>query len=75
VKYGLAIESLLFSLSASYVHYCSRSTLLGPTQLPTQWVPGPVSQGVRRQGREVNHSRPSSAEVNNGGALVFIAQG
>jgi len=35
---------------------------LGPTQPPLQWVPG-LSPGVRRPGRGVDHSPPSSAEV------------
>jgi hypothetical protein len=38
-------------------------TALGPTQLPIQWVPGALSMGVKRQGREADHSPPSSAEV------------
>jgi hypothetical protein len=33
---------------------------------PIQWVPG-----VKRQGREVNHSPPSSAQVKNGGAIPY----
>jgi hypothetical protein len=37
---------------------------LGPTQPPIQWVPG-----VKRPGREADHSPPSSAEVKNGGAM------
>jgi hypothetical protein len=36
---------------------------LGPTQPPIQWVPGALSLGVKRSGREVDHSPPSSAEV------------
>jgi hypothetical protein len=36
---------------------------LGPTQSPIQWVPGALSLGVKRQGREADHSPPSSAEV------------
>jgi hypothetical protein len=36
---------------------------LGPTQPPIQWVPGAVSLGVKRPGREADHSPPSSAEV------------
>jgi hypothetical protein len=36
---------------------------LGPTQPPTQWVPGALSLGVKRQRRESDHSPPSSAEV------------
>jgi hypothetical protein len=37
---------------------------LGPTQPPIQWVPGALSLEVKRQGREADHSPPSSAEVN-----------
>jgi hypothetical protein len=38
-------------------------TALGPTQPPIQCVPGALSPGVKRLGREVDHSPPSSAEV------------
>jgi hypothetical protein len=38
--------------------------VLGPTQLPIQWVPGALSPGVKRLGREADHSPPTSAEVN-----------
>jgi hypothetical protein len=38
-------------------------TALGPTQSPNQWVPGALSLRVERQGREADHSPPSSAEV------------
>jgi hypothetical protein len=38
-------------------------TVLGPTQPLIQWVPGALSLGVKRQGREADHSLPSSAEV------------
>jgi hypothetical protein len=34
-----------------------------PTQTPIQWVPGALSLGVKRPGREADHSPPSSAEV------------
>jgi hypothetical protein len=36
---------------------------LGPTQSPIQWIPGALSLGVKRQGREVDHLPPASAEV------------
>jgi hypothetical protein len=36
---------------------------LGPTQPPIQWVPGVLSLGVKRLGREADHLPPSSAEV------------
>jgi hypothetical protein len=38
-------------------------TALGPTQSPIQWVPGALSLGVKRPGREADHSSPSTTEV------------
>jgi hypothetical protein len=38
---------------------------LGTTQSPIQWVPGALSQGVKRPGREANYSPQSNAEVKN----------
>jgi hypothetical protein len=35
-------------------------------QTPIQWAPRALSPGAQRQGREADHSRPSSAEVTNG---------
>jgi hypothetical protein len=36
---------------------------LGPTQPPIQWVPVALSPGVKRLGREADHSPPASAGV------------
>jgi hypothetical protein len=36
---------------------------LGPTQPPNQWVPGSLSLGIKRPGREAYHLPPSSAKV------------
>jgi hypothetical protein len=36
---------------------------VGPTQPPIQLVPGALSPGVKRQGREAGDSPPASAEV------------
>jgi hypothetical protein len=41
----------------------------GPTQPPIQWVTGALSLGVKRPGRESDHSSPSSAEVKNARCL------
>jgi hypothetical protein len=38
-------------------------TALEPTQPPIQWVPGAISLGLKRPGREADHSPPRSAEV------------
>jgi hypothetical protein len=46
--------------------YTTMSRLaLGPTHPPIQWVPGTLSLGVKRPGREADHSPPSSAKVKN----------
>jgi hypothetical protein len=38
-------------------------TALGPTQPPIKWVPGALSLGVKRPGRESDNSPPSIAKV------------
>jgi len=38
---------------------------VGPSQPPVQWVPGTLSLGVKRPGREAENSPPSSADVKN----------
>jgi hypothetical protein len=38
-------------------------TALGPTQPPIQWVLESPSLGVKRPGREADHSPPSTADV------------
>jgi hypothetical protein len=39
------------------------------TQPPVQWVPGTISPGIKRAGREADHSPPSSAEDKNGRSI------
>jgi hypothetical protein len=39
---------------------------LGRTQSPIHWIPGNLSPGAKRTGRESDHSPTSSAEVKNG---------
>jgi len=39
--------------------------IVGPNQSALQWVQGFPSPGVKRSGRETNHSSPSNAEVKN----------
>jgi hypothetical protein len=47
----------------------SSISVLEPTQLPIKWEPGALSLGVKRAGREADHSPPASAEAKN--ALVY----
>jgi hypothetical protein len=44
---------------------------LVPTQPPIQWVPGALSPGIKRQGREADKSPPASAEVKK--TLMYTA--
>jgi hypothetical protein len=37
-----------------------------------QWVPGDVSLGVKRQGREADHSPALNAEVKKEGAIFSL---
>jgi hypothetical protein len=46
-------------------------TAVDPTQPPIHWVPGVLSLGVKRPGRDVDHSPPSSAEVKESAELCF----
>jgi hypothetical protein len=46
----------------------------GHTQPPVQWVPRSLSGGggVKRPGREADHSLPYNVEVKNGGAIPML---
>jgi hypothetical protein len=57
VGFRLPVESRIFLFSTS------SSPALGPTQPPIQWVQGALSSRVKRQGREADHSPPTSAGV------------
>jgi len=64
---SFVLKSLLYILLLSlfpHVSFCVKIYLteLG-SQPPIQWVPGALSLGVERQGREADHSPPSSAEI------------
>jgi hypothetical protein len=47
----------------NFVFSTSSRPALGPTQSPIQWVPGALSPGVKRPGREADHSPATSAVV------------
>jgi hypothetical protein len=57
------------------LHHCSSRPALEPIQPPIYWVPeGAISLGVKRLGREVGHSPPSSAEVKNAWSYTSTPQ-
>jgi hypothetical protein len=55
----------------SRIFFFSKSSrpALGSTQPPIQCVPRAVSSGVKRPGREADHSPPTSAEVKESGSI------
>jgi hypothetical protein len=55
VRVRVPVESTIFTVSSRLA--------LGPTQPLIQWVPNALSPGVKPQGREAEHSPPTSAEV------------
>jgi hypothetical protein len=55
--------------SPIYCDFVASRVAVGPTQLPIQWVPGAISPGIKRQGREADRSPPSSTQDKNGGAI------
>jgi hypothetical protein len=67
--YGLDSRDAIPGRYKIFLFSIASRPCLGPTQPPIQWVLGALSSGVKRLGREPNHSPPSSAEVKNGGAI------
>jgi hypothetical protein len=62
-----------FRTDATVFLYSTASrSALRPSQPPIQWVPGTLSLGIERLGREGDHSPSFSVEVNNGGAISSI---
>jgi hypothetical protein len=51
--------------------FTASRTALGPTHPPIQWVKGARSLGIKRPGREADHSPPSSAVVKECVDLYF----
>jgi hypothetical protein len=57
---GWTIEVLWFDFRRGlgiFLFTTASKTALGPTQLPIQWVPGALSLGVKRPGREADHTQ------------------
>jgi hypothetical protein len=54
---------VLYNTLGIFLFITASRIALGPTQPPIQWVPGALPLGVKRPGREADHSPPSSAEV------------
>jgi hypothetical protein len=60
------VESILFSTASR--------PAVGSTQSLIQWVPAAVSLGVKRQGREADHSSPTSAQLKKSWIYTSLPQ-
>jgi len=61
-----SVRFLAGVVKGSFLFATAFRTVLEPIQPPIQWVIlGTLTQGIRRPGREVDHSPPSSEKVNN----------
>jgi hypothetical protein len=49
-------------------------TATRPALGPIQWVLGTLSLGVKREGREADHSLPSSAEIKTAPFIPLLPQ-
>jgi hypothetical protein len=56
----------------NFLFFITFRPALGCSQPPIQSVPGAISPGVRRKGREADHSPPTSVEVKNGGTIPSL---
>jgi hypothetical protein len=59
----------VFDIPKGHLFSTASRPTLGPIQSHIQWVLGALSPRVNRQGREADHSPPTSAEFKNGGAI------
>jgi hypothetical protein len=66
VEVRVPVESRIFSMSSI--------PALGSTQPPIQWAPGAVSPGLKRPGREADHSPPTSARSRKYGSVPPLPQ-
>jgi hypothetical protein len=74
-SYGLdnrGVGSLSPGRAKNFLFAGSSRPALRPTQPPIQWVPGALSQGVKRPGREADQSRPISAKVKKMWICTYI---
>jgi hypothetical protein len=62
IKQSIRKNLVLYSASSFFVMIVLKTSFLQP---PIQWVQGALSLGVRRPGREADHTPPSSADVKN----------
>jgi hypothetical protein len=61
---GYGLDGRVVGVRVKNFHFSTSSRpALGYTQPPIQWVPGALSPGVKRPGREADHSLPTSAEI------------
>jgi hypothetical protein len=74
-SYGLEGRGSVPGRGKIFLFSIASSPVLGPTQPTIQWVSRSLSSGLKRPGREADHSPPSTAEVKNGAAYLHYPIG
>jgi hypothetical protein len=67
------LVGLNIKLLSDFSENINASTKFSKAPWYEEWVLGALSPGLKRPGREIDHFRPSSAEVKNGGAVSPIS--
>jgi hypothetical protein len=70
----ISLSWITVPILGNFLFTTASRTALEPTQPPIQWVPESLSLGVKRPGREADHSPPSSAEVKNAWSYTSTPQ-
>jgi hypothetical protein len=63
--YRLEGPGLIPGRGKFFVFSAASRPVLGASQSHTEWVPGDISLGVKRQKHEADHSPPCSEKVRN----------
>jgi hypothetical protein len=63
--HGFLTSAPGMTLLGPFLFATASQPALQPTQPPIQWAPGALSLGIKRPGRDVDHSPPPSDEAKN----------
>jgi hypothetical protein len=63
---------LISDKDKNFLFFTASKPYLGSIQLPIQWAPESISNGVKRSGDEAGQAPETGAEVKNGAAIPLL---
>jgi hypothetical protein len=66
ITIGYGLNGLIPGKGKIFIFPVMSRPTLEPIQPPSQWLPVALSSGLKRPGREADHSPPSRAKIKNG---------